>query len=178
MWESLRLFGNEDWIKRAIENGSLICVTDGSYMKEMVPELCSAAFILECKEGTGRIVGSFPESSKVANAYKGELLGLMAIHLILLAANKVWPTLQGRAKIYSDCLGALQKITTYTTLPPHRIPSRCRHSDVLKNVMVSCASLMFRVEYEHVDSHQDGGKYFALLKWPAQMNCICMRWND
>ena len=46
MWESLRLFGNEDWIKGATENGSLICVTGGSYIKEMVPELCSAAFIL------------------------------------------------------------------------------------------------------------------------------------
>ena len=51
--------------------------------------MCSAAFILECKEGTGRIVRSFPEASKMANAYSGELLGLMAIHLVLLAANKV-----------------------------------------------------------------------------------------
>ena len=62
MLESMRLlFGNEDWIKDAIEQGSLICVTDGSYIKEMVTDLCSAAFILECKEGTGRIVGMFPE---------------------------------------------------------------------------------------------------------------------
>ena len=67
MWESLRLFGNEDWIKGAIDNVSLICVTDGSCIKDIVHELCSAAFILECEEGTGRIVGSFPESSKVAN---------------------------------------------------------------------------------------------------------------
>ena len=119
MWESLRLFGNEDWIKGAIERSSLVCVTDGSYIRETLPELCSAAFILECSEGTGRIVGSFPESSKVANAYRGELLGLMAIHLILLAANKVWPSLQGCAKVYSDCLGALQKVTT---LPPPQNP--------------------------------------------------------
>ena len=89
MWDSLRLYGNEGWVKGSIERSSLICVTDGSYIKEMLPDLCSAAFILECTEGTGRIVGSFPESSRVANAYRGELLGLMAIHLILLAANKV-----------------------------------------------------------------------------------------
>ena len=69
---------------------------------------------------------------------KKELLGLMAIHLILLATNKVWPELQGSAKVYSDCLGALQKVTT---LPPHRIPSRCRHSDILKNIMVNCADV-------------------------------------
>ena len=43
MRESLRLYDNEDWTKGAIENGSLICVTDGSYIKEMVPDLCSDA---------------------------------------------------------------------------------------------------------------------------------------
>ena len=59
----------------------------------------------------GRIVGSFHESSKVANAYWGELLSLMAIQLILLAANKMRTRLHGQAKIYYlDCLGALQKI--------------------------------------------------------------------
>ena len=102
---------------------------DPTYVKEMVLDLCLAAFISECKEGMGRSVGLFPESSKIANAYRGKLLGLMAIHLILLAANKVCPKLGGKAKIYLDCLGTLQKITS---LPPHRIPSRSRYSDVLK----------------------------------------------
>ena len=58
MWESLRLFGNEDWIKGAIERSTLVCVTDGSYIREMLPELCSAAFVLECTSTTG-IVGHF-----------------------------------------------------------------------------------------------------------------------
>ena len=56
MWESLRLYGNEDRIKEATENGSWTCVTDGSHIKEMVPELCFATFILEYKEGMVRIV--------------------------------------------------------------------------------------------------------------------------
>ena len=84
---------------------------DNAYIKEVVPDLCSVSFILECKDNTGQIVGLFPEASRIANAYRGELLGLMAIHLILLAANKVWPRLEDKVKIYSDCLGALQKIT-------------------------------------------------------------------
>ena len=45
----------------------------------------------------------------------------------------------------------------------------------VKNIMINCASLTFRVEYEHVDAHQDDEKYFALLKQPAQMNCMCDR---
>ena len=39
--------------------------------------------------------------------------------------------------------------------------------------MVNCASLTFGVCYEHVDAHQDDGKDFALLKRPAQLNCVC-----
>ena len=40
--------------------------------------------------------------------YRGELLGLLAIHLILLAVNKLSPTLSGSTQIYSDCLGRLK----------------------------------------------------------------------
>ena len=43
----------------------------------------------------------------------------MTIHLILLAVNKVNPTLQVRAQIYSDYMGALGMVAT---LPTNRIP--------------------------------------------------------
>jgi hypothetical protein len=39
-----------------------------------------AAFVLECTKGCGRILGAFLEAIRVATAYRGELLGLMAIH--------------------------------------------------------------------------------------------------
>ena len=80
-------------------------------------------------------MGAFPEQSRVACAYRGKLMGLMAIHLILLAANKLQPTLEGSVTIVSDCLGALGKVSS---LPKTRIPSKCSHSDVLKNIIVSC----------------------------------------
>ena len=94
-----------------------------------------AAFILECTRHQGMLVGSFPEASKVVNAFQGELLGLMAIHLLLLAVNTVSPGLTGRVKIYSDCLGALGHTAE---LPLYRIPTRCKHSDVLKMILVNC----------------------------------------
>ena len=79
--------GEDDWLERAIEDSSLLAVTDGSYIKELYPDLCSAAFIMECTKGRGRLVGAFPEQSMAANAYRGELLGLMAVHLLLLGVN-------------------------------------------------------------------------------------------
>jgi hypothetical protein len=169
MWKSLCLTGNDHWLEDAIEAGTCRAVTDGSYIKEVLPNVCSAAFILECSEGRGRIVGSFPEQTVAACAYRGELLGLMAIHLILLAANKVRPDLEGTVDVFSDCVGALEKVSD---LPPNRIPSRCRHSDILKNIMVNCSELTFALNYLHVRAHQDDEVEYHKLSRPSQLNCL------
>jgi hypothetical protein len=63
------------------------------------------------------IVGTFSEALLVANAYRGELLGLMAIHLILLCVNKIYNKLVGSVEIVSDCFGALKQVTY---LPPYK----------------------------------------------------------
>jgi hypothetical protein len=105
----------------------------------------------------------------VVCSYCGKLLGLMAIHLILLSVNWVAPTLTGSAHIYSDCLGALDKIRY---LPPHRISSKCRHSDVLKNVMLHCGLLTFTHLFSHVSAHQDNRTKWENLTRKEQLNCV------
>jgi hypothetical protein len=170
MWDSLRLTGEDNWILEALREGTCIAVTDGSYIRELYLNMCSCAFALECTQRRGRIFGSFPEQSRRACAYRGELLGLMAVHLVLLAANKVDPGLGGQVQIYSDCLGALNKVTT---LPDNRLPSGCKHSDTLKNIMINCGKLSFGCTYLHVPAHRDDRKSFQQLPRPTQLNC-CM----
>ena len=82
-------------------------VTDGSYMRELRKDICSAAFFFESADKSCKLIGAFAEPSAAANAYRGELLGLLALHLILLAVNKVSPGLQGSITLHSDCLGAI-----------------------------------------------------------------------
>ncbi len=65
---------------------------------------------------------------------------LMAIHMLALVANKVRPDLTNLLKLYSDCLGALEKVSD---LPPHHIPSNSFHSDILKNILVNNSNLSF-----------------------------------
>jgi len=162
--------GGTSWVAQAIQDELLVAVTDGSYIKQLYPNVCSAAFILECRKGRGRIVGSFKEATAVANAYRGELLGLMAIHLLLVSVNRVHTSLSGSVKVVSDCLGALRRVVD---LPPYRIPSRCRHSDILKNILVNCQDLTFNVHYSHVRAHQDDNTLFDKLSRSSQLNCIC-----
>ena len=136
-------------------------------MRDLYPNIQSAAVVLECTRGRGGLWCSFSEASQVACSYHGELLGLMAIHLSLLAINEVNRGLRGSVHIYSDCLGALDKVKN---LPPSRIPSGLSHSDVLKNILVNCSNLSFTRFYSHVKAHQDDTVAYQDLMRPAQLN--------
>ena len=57
LWYSLRIFGEENWLEGAILDGTCLAVTNGSYMKELYPDLCSVAFVLEFSNGRGGILG-------------------------------------------------------------------------------------------------------------------------
>ncbi len=81
--------GNDHWIAEAIEVGNLIAVIDGSYMKDLYPNIHLDALVSECMKGHGQLWCSFPEASEIACSYRGKLVGLMAIHLILLSINEV-----------------------------------------------------------------------------------------
>ncbi len=83
MWDNLQWVEDDDWLLTAIAEGTCIAVTDGSYMKDLYPNINLAAVVLECSWGRGRIWCSFPEASHVACSYHGELVGLREIHLIL-----------------------------------------------------------------------------------------------
>ena len=168
IWKDLRLDGGTDWLAESIHAGDCIAVADGSYMPTLRTDLCSTAFFFECRNGRGKLVGSFAEVSASSNAYRGELLGIMTVHLILLGINTLFPDLRGRIRVYSDCKGALEKVEQ---LPPRRLPARCSHSDILKNILVNCSSMTFTISYEHIEAHQDEHTDFARLSRPAQLNC-------
>jgi hypothetical protein len=170
LWEHMAVYGGVEWLEHAISAGTLVAVTDGSYIREIYPNLCLSAFVLECSKGRGRVFGSFSEALLVANAYRGELLGLMTIHLNLLSVNKINPTLLGCVEVVLDCQGALKRVTY---LPPYRIPSQCRQLDILKTIMVHCHGLLFTTHYLHIKAHQDNQKLFSKLSRKAQLNCIC-----
>ena len=169
MWNSLRLIGDDHWLEDTIEAGTCVAVIDGSYIRELIPNVCSATFILGCSERRGQMVGSFLEQPNNVNAYRAELLGLMAIHQISLDANRVKSDLTGAVSVVSDCLGALGKVST---LPENWIPSRCRYLDILKNIMVNCNRLGFNLQYLPIRVNQDELLAYHLLSRLAQLNCL------
>ena len=74
MWESLNLSGEgEDeagiLLREAIKENTLVAVTNGSYMKELYPDMNSCTFILECSRGRGKMSGAFSEQTMAACVY-------------------------------------------------------------------------------------------------------------
>jgi hypothetical protein len=91
-------------------------------MPDINRQLYSTACFFECTQGGGKLVGSFAEALTAAKSYRGKLLGLMAIHLVLLGVENLSPELNGLVTIYSNCVGALSKVKH---LPPLGIPAQC-----------------------------------------------------
>jgi hypothetical protein len=60
LWDNISLVREHGWINDAISDGSLLAVMDGSFIREQYPNLCSAAFVLECTKGRGRMIGYSP----------------------------------------------------------------------------------------------------------------------
>ena len=86
MWSNIVNKGGDlDWAVDALKNGTAIWVTDGSYIKEVAPDISGVGCILYCTRTTHRLYGSFAEKSPYAGSYRGELLGLLAIHTLARA---------------------------------------------------------------------------------------------
>ena len=57
------MVGDNTWLAETITNNTLLAVTDGSFMRKMYPDMSACAFITECTQGRGKLVGMFPEHS-------------------------------------------------------------------------------------------------------------------
>eukprot|EP00804_Cyclotella_cryptica_P003924 CCRYP_016117-RA/>CCRYP_016117-RA protein AED:0.75 eAED:0.75 QI:0/-1/0/1/-1/1/1/0/1178 len=170
IWKGLKYSGDGSWMFAAIRSGSLTCVSDGSFLRDLHPKTCSAAIMFECSTSGGQLSLSFADHSPSANAFRGELLGLMAIHLILHSLSTIQPHLTGQVDIYSDCMGALH---TLANLPPSRVPPKWKHADILKIISVHAQQIPFRRRFYHVKAHQDDALDWTTLTRPSQLNCAC-----
>ena len=163
-------------MEEAIRDNSLIAVTDGSYIKELFPNVNLAAFVLVCSKGRGRLIGTFPEQTMAACAYRGELLGLLAIHLLLLSiSTKSTPSWHpGWLGTYllilrlSRCSRKSRELSTSTN------SIKSRHSDILKTILVNCTDLIYGAKCEPWDFDPDYPPVNNPFRWNLSV-CLSER---
>ena len=79
----------------------------GPYHRDKAPLISGAGWILSCFRTKRQITGSFYEKSNAANSYRGELLGLHALHVLLHAIESNYELGKCPVPIWCDNKGVL-----------------------------------------------------------------------
>ena len=169
MWDNISFSSDLSWIVEAIQRGSLFCCTDGSYMKKMAPEICGAAWVFYCAESRQWLKGEFTEHSKWANSYRGEQLGMLAIHLILLTLEEHYGVTLSNANIFCDNKGT---ILTFSR-KYDRVPGAAKNNDIFRVLRKIQTVSALAHKLSHVKAHQDDSLGYDCLDLEARLNVDC-----
>jgi hypothetical protein len=87
LWTHFKCDGDGKWIRRAISNGTLSFVHDGSYMRNVAPKLYFTGVVISCSHTGIQARGTLAEKSNAADNYRVEALGAVAGVLVIKAAT-------------------------------------------------------------------------------------------
>ena len=174
MWEMIFPdvgFGYDTgWMISALREGTLVAVTDGSYDRTRNPYICAAGWIIMDITTGSRLAGSFSEYSTSASSYRGELLGLCAINVILLALSKTGNiTNRPPITVWCDNKGAINRASDNS----RRIQCGRPCSDILRTLRSIRGQLPLNATFRHVKSHMDDSLSWEQLTLEQQLNCEC-----
>ena len=170
MWTNIANEGpNFAWVVDAITNSTAVWVTDGSYNKEVAPLISGAGWILFCTRTKQQMYGSFYKASPKAGSYRAELLGLLAIYVLVAAIEQYFKLDKSTAIIAYDDKGALFKSKEYC----QRIPNGASQADIKHVLRNTKTKLKVSFDYKWVRAHQDDYKLWHQLTLLQQLNCIC-----
>ncbi len=92
---------------KGVNPTSFIGVTDGSYDRERAKTVSRLGWIICCTRTRNLFRGSFYEILPKVGSYRGELLGLVALHTMIAAVAQFYKTDIATGKICCDNLSAL-----------------------------------------------------------------------
>jgi ribonuclease HI len=158
------------WLKEALKQGSAILATDGSYSRTKGPHVSGAGWVIACRKTHRLLKGSFYENSRDASPYRGELLGLVALHTIILQICKYYNLQLVRGKIICNSKLALNQ----SSKQYRRVSAGTPQADLfraLRSIHQEIPSA--ELQYEWVKSHQDECLPWRCLTLEEQLNTTC-----
>ena len=130
-------------------------MSDGSYQRDVDPEVYSCAFCIVCTESFRCISCAWVERSSCASNYRGELLGALGYLLILKAVFpddrdyiidvSTLPT----SDAYCDNMGVVK----HGRLPMKPLSEKQVQSDILGHIKYLLRVLPARTRFNHVRAH-------------------------
>ncbi len=164
MWVSLNYSGDGSWILDGMLAQSLIIIHDGSYMKEISPDICSAATMIYCLITWYWCKCTWAERSASSESYREEILGKIMTQLILNAASSSYKVCINPVVVNCDNNGVMSHGNT----PLRSLPTNQPQAYVLCVFKHLVLIQPFPVELKYVQSHADKTK-----KW---QDCTLKEW--
>ena len=146
-----------------------MCVTNGSYNKQVAPDVCSAGWAMAWTQTKRQILGTLIERSKYAGSYRGELVGMLSIQLFLLVVKEYHNTIPDGNEVCCDNKGALFTFEKKFK----RVPTSKTKTDVLRVLRTINSRTKSNFVQHHMKAHQDKYTRFIDLSYEAQLNCYC-----
>jgi hypothetical protein len=100
---------NVSWISAALTAGTFIGVADGSYYRVRAGTVSGSRWIICCIKKKQLLRGSFYKIFPKAGLFRGELLGLVALHTLIVAAAKHFQLATAVRKICCYNISALEQ---------------------------------------------------------------------
>jgi hypothetical protein len=172
MWDYVSDVTSEpSWLPLALERGTAFLATDGSYNRKRGPNVSGAGWVIACRRLGNILKGSCFEFSSNASSYRGELLGLVAIHTLVLHACQFYQPTTVTGKIICN-----SKSTQYKSSKKghRRIRPGVAQADLFQALRsIHQEILGANLHYEWVKGHQDSNFPWHLLTFKEQINTMC-----
>ncbi len=139
------------WVRDALANGTFLAVTDGSYDREKAPTVSGSGWIIVCMDCHRTLRGSFFKVSHSAGSYRGELLGLVAIHTFAIVIARYFSLQETLGVISCDNMAALNQAGKNRK----RVRIGVQHSDLHRTIRTLKHLVRTNFRYTHVKAHQD-----------------------
>ena len=145
MWNNVSNSGKDfHWVLTALEDRSGPWVTEGYYMRETKEDVRGTCWIFHYQKTGHKLVGTFYEESNQADSYQGEMLRLLAIHLLLAAIVEFFGITVLHTKICYDNEGGLY--ISYERRP--RVKAGASQADIDQGARRISQRLPPGIEYE------------------------------
>ena len=114
MWDSVE-DENQDllWLVEGLRNSTIVAITNGSYDRQVAPTISGAGIVFCCTRAQQMLRANFYERLRTASSYRGKLLGLVALHMLILAKVNRLPSkklIQSYSRPYHNLLELEQSI--------------------------------------------------------------------
>lgn len=173
LWNDVKIDDDGWWIETAVVNGTLLMVSDGSFMEHKSRRHSSCGFRLICKRTKKRAECGWVDEHSLAGCYRGELLGAIGVLLLLKAGTS---RLIGREDVDLSSIPLLRYLCDNKGVdfhgndPDRKLMEKQTHIDLLLLIRWLVRDSPISIRFEYIESHMNDIIPYQDLSFEQQQN--------